>query len=119
MRYEILGINQDESHCACCGKSNLNRVVWLKDQEGNINHYGTTCAGRLIGNTKVKNTASKFDLVQKYKQFIDNNQLDKLARYGASIQEFGGFKAIWHGIWIVKLGANNELLEFNPKWVNQ
>lgn len=119
MTYQILGINQDSDNCSCCGKTNLNRVVWLKDSNGEINHYGTICAGRLIGNTRVKNTAERCTLIQKFKDFIDNNQLDKLSRYGASIQNFGGFKAIWRGIWLVKLGINNEILEYNPNWINQ
>ncbi|EKJ7938218.1 hypothetical protein L5559_006042 [Pseudomonas aeruginosa] len=44
-RYQFLGINDDKSHCECCGKQGLKRVVWIEDTETNeIRHFGTTCA---------------------------------------------------------------------------
>lgn len=51
---KILGINDDESTCACCGKSGLKRVVWLQfGEEGNeeVTHYGTSCAATALGLT--------------------------------------------------------------------
>lgn len=44
-RFEVLGVNDDESTCQCCGKEGLARVVWIEDNEtGEILHFGTTCA---------------------------------------------------------------------------
>lgn len=44
-RFNVLGINDDKSHCECCGKSGLARVVWIEDTEtGEIKHFGTSCA---------------------------------------------------------------------------
>lgn len=45
MRFIVKGINDDKSHCECCGKSGLQRVVWIEDTEtGEIKHFGTSCA---------------------------------------------------------------------------
>lgn len=43
-----LGINDSITSCDCCGKSNLAKTVAL-EFDGEIRHYGTTCAGRAIG----------------------------------------------------------------------
>jgi len=44
-RFIVKGINDDKSHCECCGKSGLQRVVWIEDTEtGEIKHFGTSCA---------------------------------------------------------------------------
>jgi predicted metal-binding protein len=46
-RYKVIGINDDESHCECCGRTGLMRVVWIEDTETNeVKHFGTTCAQR-------------------------------------------------------------------------
>jgi hypothetical protein len=45
MRFIVKGINDDKSFCECCGKSGLQRVVWIEDTEtGEIKHFGTSCA---------------------------------------------------------------------------
>ena len=46
MRIEVLGINSDKHSCQCCGKSGLNRVVWLSIDGGPAVHYGTACAAK-------------------------------------------------------------------------
>lgn len=44
-RFQVRGINDDKSFCECCGKSGLQRVVWIEDMEtGEIKHFGTVCA---------------------------------------------------------------------------
>lgn len=44
-RFLVRGINDDKSFCECCGKSGLQRVVWIEDLEtGEIKHFGTSCA---------------------------------------------------------------------------
>lgn len=44
-RYKVLGINDDQESCDCCGKQGLKRVVWIEDTEtGAVMAFGTTCA---------------------------------------------------------------------------
>ena len=44
-RFKVKGVNDEQSFCSCCGKSDLKRVVWIEDTEtGVISHFGTTCA---------------------------------------------------------------------------
>ena len=44
-KFKVLGINDDEDFCMCCGKVGLAKVVWVEDMEtGEIKHFGTTCA---------------------------------------------------------------------------
>lgn len=44
-RFQVRGINDDKSFCECCGKSGLQRVVWIEDMEtGEVKHFGTNCA---------------------------------------------------------------------------
>lgn len=44
-RFKVLGINDDRDFCECCGKANLQSVVWIEDTEtGDIRHFGSTCA---------------------------------------------------------------------------
>ena len=44
-RFIVKGINDDRSFCECCGKSNLQRVIWIEDTETNeIKLFGTSCA---------------------------------------------------------------------------
>lgn len=52
--YRVVGINDDESTCSHCGRTNLKRVVWLAtlDTDGNTvttSFYGVDCAARLMG----------------------------------------------------------------------
>lgn len=46
-RFVIKGINDEQDTCSCCGKTGLQRVVWIEDTDtGDINHFGTSCATR-------------------------------------------------------------------------
>jgi len=43
--YRVIGVNDDEDFCMCCGKTGLTSVVWIQfDETGEIRHFGTTCA---------------------------------------------------------------------------
>ena len=51
--YRLVSINDDEDTCARCGRTNLAKVVWLAelDGDGNIGDvrpYGVDCAARLL-----------------------------------------------------------------------
>jgi hypothetical protein len=44
-RFQVVGVNDAENFCECCGKSNLKQVVWIQDNDlQEIKHFGTTCA---------------------------------------------------------------------------
>ena len=44
-RFEVLAVNDAASFCECCGRSGLQRVVWVADHEtGEHKHFGTSCA---------------------------------------------------------------------------
>lgn len=45
MSHTIVAINNAATFCECCGKQNLKRVVWIRnDTTGETKHFGTTCA---------------------------------------------------------------------------
>ena len=54
-KYRIVGINDDQDTCQCCGKTGLKRVVWMVpidvdgNPEGEPECYGTSCAARIAG----------------------------------------------------------------------
>lgn len=53
MKYRILGVNGDKDFCSCCGKQNLQKVVWIENTGScEVNHYGTTCAAYLLSRKK-------------------------------------------------------------------
>lgn len=61
-RFVVRGINDDKSFCECCGKSGLQRVVWIEDMEtGEVKHFGTVCATK---------PAKGFDCVAEIKSAI-------------------------------------------------
>lgn len=47
MRY--LGMTDEVTACDCCGKSDLQRTVAFETEDGEVVHYGTTCAARHTG----------------------------------------------------------------------
>ena len=47
--FKLLGINDDESTCQVCGRSELKAVYWLENREtGEQIHVGRTCGPRLL-----------------------------------------------------------------------
>ena len=61
-RFKVLGINDDRNFCECCGKSGLQRVVWIEDTEtGEVKHFGTSCAAK---------PAKGFDCTNEIKEAI-------------------------------------------------
>lgn len=44
-RFNVLAVNDESDFCECCGRKGLKKVVWIEDLEnGDIKHFGTTCA---------------------------------------------------------------------------
>ena len=76
MTYTIKGTNGDETTCACCGRDDLTKVVWLaeKDTDGFEDQaapYGTTCAARLLAPKNARNVAGELVQLSKAIAFIN------------------------------------------------
>lgn len=67
-RYQLLGVNDDETTCCICGRVELKRVMWLQEMDreggrmGDPFWCGTTCGAKLL---KGRYTASKLATVAK------------------------------------------------------
>jgi hypothetical protein len=63
--FKILGVNDDQNFCQCCGKSDLKAVVWIQNLEtGEVQHFGSVCAtkpAKAFGITKT-------DIAKKIKE---------------------------------------------------
>lgn len=68
-RFLVKGINDEASFCECCGKSGLQRVVWIEDLEtGEVKHFGTSCAMK---------PAKGFDCLEEIKSAIKQAKEDE------------------------------------------
>lgn len=47
-----LGTDDSITTCDCCGKANLKFTVAMELDDGEVVHYGSTCAGRNTGKTR-------------------------------------------------------------------
>ena len=60
MRYKVLGTNGDHDTCGRCGKTGLQRVVWLQAIDadgcdvGDAEPVGCNCAAKLMGRTSTQ-----------------------------------------------------------------
>ena len=68
----FVGVCEDNTICDCCGKDNLKKTVAL-GFEGEIRHYGTTCAGRALG-AKTKTAEDVKAAVHKIQERNDIEQ---------------------------------------------
>lgn len=54
-KFRVMGTNDDASHCECCGRQGLRRVVWMQplDEDGNEVGvpipFGRVCAAKAAG----------------------------------------------------------------------
>lgn len=55
MSAKILGTNDDQTVCDCCGKTNLKKTVII-DLDGKIVAYGVDCAAKLLKQNKKTTT---------------------------------------------------------------
>ena len=63
--WKIIGINDDQSVCALCGKENLKRVVWIENQEtGEVMAVGTVCVSKMLGITTKEQKKRESDFVK-------------------------------------------------------
>ena len=47
--FKALGTVDDNDTCDCCGKTNLKKTVVLRDVDGEIHFFGSSCAARATG----------------------------------------------------------------------
>lgn len=53
--YKLIEVSDEVTTCECCGKRNLKRTAVLRDEDGNIVHFGSDCAAKaLMGDKKHK-----------------------------------------------------------------
>ena len=73
--YAIKGSNADATTCACCGRDDLNKVIWLAPldadgNEGQAESYGTTCAARLLAPRNSRTVAGTLVKVANAMAFV-------------------------------------------------
>jgi hypothetical protein len=77
-RFKVLGVNDDQSFCMCCGRNSLQQVVWIEDTEtGEVKHFGTTCA-----NQPVKGFDVKKEIAEEVRIFKNRQQAIGFAARG-------------------------------------
>ena len=71
--FTLLGIVDDVTTCDCCGKKNLKRTVAL-DKDGDVFHYGTTCAAHALTGRRNRKTGEliwdRAVMVQRCKEVL-------------------------------------------------
>lgn len=99
--YRILGLVDDETTCACCGRTDLKRAIALAelDVDGHeINNavYGSTCAARLIA---PKSTASASRHLNKLATAI--SFIEKHAGRGFTLAQIANAVGVKFSVWAV------------------
>lgn len=97
--YKVKGTNGDETTCACCGRDDLTRVVWLApvDADGNERQaepYGTTCAARLVAPRQTRTMASQLVNVSKAIAFVH-----KYAGLGYDLDDIRNAVGVKFNVW--------------------
>lgn len=110
---EIIGTTDERSDCECCGRSDLRTVVVLRDAEGALYFYGTTCAARAHGwepgdVAKAARRADRAALAARIAAYHRkvNAESAKVDRFHAWVEAETGMDAL-DGIWDV-LGGLTE-----------
>ena len=71
---EIKGITDSVTTCDCCGRTHLKRTVAIETEDGEILHYGTSCAAAYLkvpGSYTAKTAermVSKYHVMQESKK---------------------------------------------------
>lgn len=66
-KFKVMGVNSEADFCECCGKTDVSKVVWVKNNEtGEVNHYGTTCAQKRFNRKEVKKMVSYSEAKEQY-----------------------------------------------------
>lgn len=104
-RKKVLGVNDDQDFCCCCGKEGLRRVVWIEDIEtGEVAHFGTTCAAKnapaLFGEIKESIRAHDKHLSQQAKEELSRLRQERTDKFLARKDELYRQRG---GGWVTKL----------------
>ena len=90
---KVLGVTDSVVTCDCCGKSPLRRTVELQHDDGDIVHYGTTCAAlaarageRNVKKAVIDSACRVFELKRKCSSFKEFVQLTKRLGYAYKIK---------------------------------
>ncbi|ACD21604.1 hypothetical protein [Paraburkholderia phytofirmans] len=44
-RFLVVGVDDSQNFCQCCGRTGLKRVAWIRDTETDeVKHFGMNCA---------------------------------------------------------------------------
>ena len=97
--YTVKGINADECTCACCGRNDLTKVVWLAEldadgHESDAAPYGTDCAARLMTPKAARGTARQLVNLTKAMTFIA-----KYADSGYSLDQIRNAVSVKFNVW--------------------
>lgn len=90
-QYKVLGRNDEQTTCDCCGKMNLKLTVILEDNEtGETVRYGVNCAAKAMGRDAkyVKNELVK---VRNHEMFVARQAMlerNRIARANGQPTEF-------------------------------
>lgn len=98
-RFKVLGVNDDDDTCECCGKKGLKKVVWIEDTEtGSVQHFGLICAA---------NPAKAFNLGSEIKTAQNDwkNERDSMWRLAHSLYHKSGGKYVSNGIPLYEKGG--------------
>jgi hypothetical protein len=96
---KILGVS-DETHCECCGRTNLKKTIKLS-LNGRMVFYGETCALRAIG-VKASKKSKESDLmkeartIQKLRECLEKGMEPEKA-CAEAFQVCGMILSYWQG----------------------
>lgn len=91
--YQIIGTTDDFLQCELCGRDELKSTVALRDQDGNVSHFGSDCAARAAGWT-IKETQGMIKAADEAQRAEQQSRFyaESNAHF-AEVQAAGGFKA--------------------------
>jgi hypothetical protein len=84
--FQLVGTDDNQSTCCCCGRTDLKRVVWLVPIDsdggpaGEPEHYGTTCAARLLGYAHPTSASTKSRVEREARKAAEDRRAEETAR---------------------------------------
>ena len=115
-KYAIKGLDDNETTCACCGRTDLKRAVQLAilDADGNegaVEAYGTTCAARLIAPKRAAGESRSLTNLAKAHAF-----LAKYSAAGYGLDAICSAVGVKFSVWAV---VEDGVVKFNTStgWV--
>jgi len=85
----IVGTSDDVNACDCCGRSDLKRTVAIMNADGEVNHFGTTCAAyQMFGSRKESAKVNAKLRAIKSEQEASARRIDQIAQLEKSIENY-------------------------------